>query len=128
MKCLGFLAIGIVLIVTSYLCVDSAETRIVQSPFLDPLLHTYGFLTTGKHADGIGTPWGIIIGSRIDLQSDEGRVQLHHEVIHIQQMKRYGLHTYALRYTYEFVRYGYQNVTFEKEAYYSQGFCTRGSP
>lgn len=78
------------------------------------------FLTkvTGECPDGFtafGRTWWFI--------SDPSPGLVAHEALHVEQQKRDGWRFYV-RYAWDFVRYGYRGVRYEREAYALQDAIT----
>jgi len=65
---------------------------------------------------GFALPCAVILRSDIPQQSPTGWRILAHEQEHQEQMRRYRYIGFAVLYTYQFIRYGYQNMPLEKEA------------
>ena len=64
----------------------------------------------------VWTPWRtyVLIGSW--LHGEEREYVEAHEKVHCRQIARDGICKFAWIYTWDYVRYGYRNVRYEKEA------------
>lgn len=64
--------------------------------------------------------WGRIIYPFIIYKAKKSAVKdymLRHEFEHAYQIRRDGWWKYNISYIYQWIRYGYKNISYEKEAY-----------
>ena len=66
---------------------------------------------------GFEMPWFILIATKIELTSLEGRRLVAHERCHQDQMRRLGIAMYYWQYLFQWRKYGYLEMPLEKEAY-----------
>ena len=74
----------------------------------------------GEQPDGF-----TVLGRTIWFIDNPSPGLIAHEAMHRHQQQRDGWRFYA-RYAYEFIRYGYRNVSYEREAYAEQEKVNRG--
>jgi len=67
-------------------------------------------------AIAIGHKICYIMPERYDPYTPEGIAILAHELKHVAQYEKIGMGRFLVRYIIEFAKYGYRNISFEKEA------------
>jgi hypothetical protein len=97
------------------------RTRLTQAGWLARLLSRGGLRGKEAHAITLGHTVHFCEVDKYEPHLSGGLALLAHEVKHVEQYEREGWLKFYVKYLWDYVRGGYKNVRFEKEAIKFQG-------